>query len=164
MGVSGQRHAPAALLPPGKGTPVPIGQEAGWAPEPVWTQRLQEKSFAPAGNRTPTARFNIDIKCVFIQYSVWHTSEELLPSIKITEPPTSGKQSPYKDYRATDDDRVWLQTEGPEFDPWQRQWIFPLASVSRPSLRPNQPPIHFVPEVLYRGKRGRDVTLTLTPI
>jgi hypothetical protein len=46
MGVSGQRHAPAAFLPP-----VPIGQEAGWAPEPVWTQRLEEKSFAPAGDR-----------------------------------------------------------------------------------------------------------------
>jgi hypothetical protein len=45
MGVSGQRHAPAALLPPGKGPPVPIIQEAGWAPEPVWTQRLEEKSF-----------------------------------------------------------------------------------------------------------------------
>jgi hypothetical protein len=28
MGVSGQRHAPAALLPPGKGHPVPIVQEA----------------------------------------------------------------------------------------------------------------------------------------
>jgi hypothetical protein len=40
MGVSGQHHAPAALLPPGKGPPVPIVQEAGWAPEPVWTQRL----------------------------------------------------------------------------------------------------------------------------
>jgi hypothetical protein len=39
MGVSGQRHAPSALLPPGKGPPVPIVQEAGWAPEPVWTQR-----------------------------------------------------------------------------------------------------------------------------
>jgi hypothetical protein len=46
MGVSGQRHAPAALLPPGKGLPVPIVQEAGWFPEPVWTQRLEEKSFA----------------------------------------------------------------------------------------------------------------------
>jgi hypothetical protein len=32
-------------LPPGKGPAVPIGQEAGWAPEPVWTQRLEEKSF-----------------------------------------------------------------------------------------------------------------------
>jgi hypothetical protein len=47
MGVCGQRHAPAALLPPGKWPPVPIVQEAGWAPEPVWTQRLQEKSFLP---------------------------------------------------------------------------------------------------------------------
>jgi hypothetical protein len=41
MGVSGQRHAPAAVLTPGKGPPVPIVQEAGWAPEPVWTQRLE---------------------------------------------------------------------------------------------------------------------------
>jgi hypothetical protein len=51
--VSGQRHAPAALLPPGKGPPVPIVQEAEWAPEPVWTQRLEEKSFAPAGDLNP---------------------------------------------------------------------------------------------------------------
>jgi hypothetical protein len=43
-------------LPPGKGPPVPIGHEAGWAPEPVWTQRTEVKSFAPAGDRTPIAR------------------------------------------------------------------------------------------------------------
>jgi hypothetical protein len=47
MGVSGQRHAPTALLPPGKGPPVPIVQEAGWASEPVWTQRLEEKNPLP---------------------------------------------------------------------------------------------------------------------
>jgi hypothetical protein len=41
---------PGRALPPGKGPPVPIVQEAGWAPEPVWTQRLEEKSFAPAGD------------------------------------------------------------------------------------------------------------------
>jgi hypothetical protein len=34
MEVSGQFHAPAAL-PPGKELPVPIGKEAGWAPEPL---------------------------------------------------------------------------------------------------------------------------------
>jgi hypothetical protein len=45
MGVSGQRHAQSALLDPGKGPTIPIVQEAGWAPEPVWTQRLEEKSF-----------------------------------------------------------------------------------------------------------------------
>jgi hypothetical protein len=50
MGVCGQRHAP------GKGLPVPIVQEAGWASEPIWPQRLEEKSFAPAGDRTLIAR------------------------------------------------------------------------------------------------------------
>jgi hypothetical protein len=33
------------VLALGKGPPVPIVQEAGWASEPVWTQRLDEKSF-----------------------------------------------------------------------------------------------------------------------
>jgi hypothetical protein len=42
---SGSR--PGRALPTAKGSPVPIGQEAGWAPEPVWTRRLEEKSFAP---------------------------------------------------------------------------------------------------------------------
>jgi hypothetical protein len=41
------------FYPRGKDPPVPIVQEAGWAPEPVWTQRLEEISFAPAGDRTP---------------------------------------------------------------------------------------------------------------
>jgi len=29
---------PGRALAPGKGLPVPIGQEAGWAPKPVWTE------------------------------------------------------------------------------------------------------------------------------
>ena len=33
-GVSGQQHDPAALYP--RKDPVPILQEAGWAPGPVW--------------------------------------------------------------------------------------------------------------------------------
>jgi len=40
-------------LPPGKGPPVPIIQEAGWTPEADWTQRLEEKSSAPAEDQTP---------------------------------------------------------------------------------------------------------------
>jgi len=32
-------------LPPGKAPPAPIVQDGGWAPEPVWTHTLQEKSF-----------------------------------------------------------------------------------------------------------------------
>jgi hypothetical protein len=33
---------PSRDLAPGKRPPVQIEQEAGWAPEPVWTQRLEE--------------------------------------------------------------------------------------------------------------------------
>jgi hypothetical protein len=36
---------PGRAFAPGKGPPVLNVHEAGWASEPVWTQRLQEKSF-----------------------------------------------------------------------------------------------------------------------
>jgi hypothetical protein len=50
------------------------------------------------------------------------------------------------------------------FDPRQRQRIFPLASSSRPTLEPTQPPVQWVPGVLSPGvKRGRGVTLTTHP-
>jgi hypothetical protein len=39
---------PGLAIPPGKGPPVPIVQERGWAPELVCTQRLKEKSLASA--------------------------------------------------------------------------------------------------------------------
>jgi hypothetical protein len=55
MGVSGQSHAWPHFAP-AKGPPVPIVQEAGWASELVWTQRLEEKSFASARDRTPTVQ------------------------------------------------------------------------------------------------------------
>jgi hypothetical protein len=40
-------------LPPGKGPPVLIVQEAGWAPEPVWTQRLEQKILCPCRGSNP---------------------------------------------------------------------------------------------------------------
>jgi hypothetical protein len=43
---------PGRALHQGKEPPAPIVQEAGWAPEPVWTQRLEEKSFASVADRT----------------------------------------------------------------------------------------------------------------
>jgi hypothetical protein len=36
-----------SALPPGKGLPVPIGQEVGWAPQPVWTQEARGKILPP---------------------------------------------------------------------------------------------------------------------
>jgi hypothetical protein len=53
-GVNGQRHAPPPFIPGGR-TPVPILQEAEWAPEPVWIKSLEEKSAASAEDRTSIA-------------------------------------------------------------------------------------------------------------
>jgi hypothetical protein len=41
------------------------------------------------------------------------------------------------------------------FDPRQGQSIFPLAFVSRPALRPTQPPIQWVPGVLSPRRKAR---------
>lgn len=43
----------------GKGPPVPTVQEAGWAPEPVWTQRLEEWVSAFVGDRVPALQFEV---------------------------------------------------------------------------------------------------------
>jgi hypothetical protein len=55
---------------PGERTAGTIGQEAGWAPEPVWTQRLDEKSFASAGDRTPQL---LCMQNVCTRYNFTHT-------------------------------------------------------------------------------------------
>jgi hypothetical protein len=47
---------PGRALPPDKEPPVPIVQEVGWAPEPVWTQKLEEKSSVSVGDRTPAVQ------------------------------------------------------------------------------------------------------------
>jgi hypothetical protein len=47
---------PGRALPPGKEPPVPTVQEVGWAPEPVWTQRLEEKCSSSVGDRTPAVQ------------------------------------------------------------------------------------------------------------
>jgi hypothetical protein len=48
MGVGGQRQVPASFTP-GK-DPVPILQEAGWAPGPVW---MGAENHAPTGIPSP---------------------------------------------------------------------------------------------------------------
>jgi hypothetical protein len=42
-GVEWSASRPSRALAPEKGSPVPIGQEAGWASELVWTQRLEDE-------------------------------------------------------------------------------------------------------------------------
>ena len=48
MEVGGQRHAPGRFTP--LKDPVPIVQEAGWAPGPVWTGA---ENLASTGIRSP---------------------------------------------------------------------------------------------------------------
>jgi hypothetical protein len=47
---------PGPRFTPGKGPLVPIEQEAGWASELVWMQRLEEKSFASVGDQIPVVQ------------------------------------------------------------------------------------------------------------
>jgi hypothetical protein len=47
---------PGRALPMGKEPLVPIVLESGWASEPVWTQRLEEKSSASVGDQTPVVQ------------------------------------------------------------------------------------------------------------
>jgi hypothetical protein len=67
--VSGQRHAPAALCP-GERTPVPIVQEAGWASEPVWTQRLKKKILCPCRGSNPDRPV---VQSAVRHYTAWAT-------------------------------------------------------------------------------------------
>jgi hypothetical protein len=56
MGVSDQHHAPPLFIP-GEMTPGTHWM-GGWVgPEPVWTQRLEEKSSVSVGDRTPVVHF-----------------------------------------------------------------------------------------------------------
>jgi hypothetical protein len=58
---------PGRSLPSGKDSRYPLDKGFGWATELVWTQRLEEKSFASAGDITPV-----------IQFVVRHCTDQLL--------------------------------------------------------------------------------------
>jgi hypothetical protein len=51
MEMNDQLHAPGRFTL-GEEQPIPIGQEASWAPEPVWTLWRRQKSVTPTGNKT----------------------------------------------------------------------------------------------------------------
>jgi hypothetical protein len=68
-GVERSALRPSRALAPGKGPPVPIGQEAEWAPEPVWTQRLEEKSSLPS----PVKLDRQVVQSVARHYTDWTT-------------------------------------------------------------------------------------------
>ena len=59
MGVGGQRNAPVVLLPLPWKDPVPIVQEAGWAPGPVWmgAENLPPPGFDPRTVQPVASRY-----------------------------------------------------------------------------------------------------------
>jgi hypothetical protein len=73
---SGQLHAPAALSP-GKKPPVPVEEEAGRTPEPVWQLWSREKRVAPAGSRTLPSSHGVmflALQCRFLHGDATHTT------------------------------------------------------------------------------------------
>jgi hypothetical protein len=61
---------PGRALPLGKGPSLPNVQEAGWAPEPVWTQRLEEKILSPLPGIEPRSP---GLQPVARHYTAWAT-------------------------------------------------------------------------------------------
>jgi hypothetical protein len=64
MGVSGQRHAPAALYP----FRYTLDKRLGGPQSRSGRRGLEEKSFAPAGDRTPI------VQPVVRHYTAWATA------------------------------------------------------------------------------------------
>jgi hypothetical protein len=69
MGGEWSTSRPGRALAAENGPKMPIVQEAGLASEPVWTQKLEEKSFGPARDRTPIPV----VQSVVRHYTDWAT-------------------------------------------------------------------------------------------
>jgi hypothetical protein len=89
MGVGGLCHATAAL-PPGR-APVPIMEEACWAPGPAWTGVEKRKYLAstgfeprtvqPAASRSqPCRHFNVSVPSSYLRVSS-RPSHDFVPVI-----------------------------------------------------------------------------------
>jgi hypothetical protein len=63
---------PGRALPPGNRPPVLIGKKAGWALEPVWMQKLEDKSSVSVRDRTPV------VKSVVRHCTNWATPAPLI--------------------------------------------------------------------------------------
>jgi hypothetical protein len=145
---------PGRALALRKGPPVPIVQEAGWASEPVWTQKLQEKLFCLCRGS------NLDRPVVqSVANTHWATPAHILVTTNIyfgvlRRWELGSSVSIVSDYRLGE----WGSI------PSRSKEFLCLASVSRPALRPTQPPIQWVTGVISREGRGLTVTTHPPPI
>jgi hypothetical protein len=123
---------PGCALPPGKGPPVPIVQQAGWAPEPVWAQRLEKKSVPLPGiePRSPGRPVRSQTLC-WLSYTAPEETIHVHYS-KLTNrfgrnlgwgrecwlPPKYRSKRPYNFSRAVHE--AWILTEG-------LSWVYSVA-------------------------------------
>jgi hypothetical protein len=89
-GVGGQRHAPAAFTS-GK-DPLPIVQEAGWAPGPVWTGAEN----SPNRDSIPGLS-NYWSLCVFL-YSIYASVQYITIIIMIPNNMNKKNNVPFSDF------------------------------------------------------------------
>jgi hypothetical protein len=92
MEINGYLQAPA-VSPPEEKPLVSIGQDIGWAPEPVWT--LRWLSYAVKGDANENVLSNtgvhVTLKCVpsnnWTNGSVWggHVKQPLFPQVSVTD-------------------------------------------------------------------------------
>jgi hypothetical protein len=121
---------PGRALPQGKGPPVPIVQEAGWAPEPVWTQRLEEEIFCLCRGS------NLDRPVV--QSVAWHYTDWATPA------PNGPHKTGIKRLRHIFLSRQWTNSTT---TPWKR---FLLEKLTVRSASKDIPCLLRNPKVYYR--------------
>jgi hypothetical protein len=80
MEVSGQLPAPTTL-PPGKEPPVSIGEEAGWAPETVWTRWWREKFPAPHRESNPRTPIVQPVAQRYTDWAIAALTVQLVPVV-----------------------------------------------------------------------------------
>jgi hypothetical protein len=106
MKVCGWLHAPFDLSPPGKELSVPIGEQAGWVPEPVWTLWNTVKSLDLAGNQTPV------VQSVARHYTVRAIpAPKLLPVLSETKGVFTRRRFNRKKYTMPETDRDKKKTD-----------------------------------------------------
>jgi hypothetical protein len=180
---------PRPRFSPWERTPIPNVQEAGWAPEPVWAQMIEEK-LSPLLGIEPRARSQTIYwlsypahtfpLLLLVDYIIRENCNHLQSiqklyqcSLQLSSLPISCKPiSINASWKSPTEIILIFQTPNylhnvcfPPSIPGRGESILPLASVSRPALWPTQPPVHWVLGVLSRGlKRGQGVTLTTHPI
>jgi hypothetical protein len=79
---------PGRALPPEKEPPIPTVQEAGRAPQPVSTQRLEEKSSTSVWDGTPA------VQSLVRHYTDWATEQRIFPLTSASRPAVGPTQSP----------------------------------------------------------------------